>query len=202
MAEHPGGPWKDCGAWGDSFRGVYNLDAIVEILRAFDANGVRLTCVFLEDELGEDIGEIDAVLGTQGKLAKGGPRRWRVIYSVCPMMFAAAKGLDRTVGAALNAQRFTPQPDLLLNGTPALGMALRAGWRSDIAMLLLMSGPRRETVQAALEMLRERREDEPDDDNLYQGLRADAVEAMLEAELLQGKEFWEGFSGDDSHERD
>lgn len=109
--------------WGDVFRGTYSLPAILEIIAAFEKNGVRLRVLFL-DEILDDLNK-DVIEAAFAKAGRDGQEYWLPAFAVCPMMFAASKGLDRAAGALLEASHFRCDPDQVVNGKiSAMGYAV------------------------------------------------------------------------------
>lgn len=175
------------GLWGDSFRGTYTLAAILEIVAAYDSDGVRLRCLFLEDRLGDDLATIDAAFEV---VRRGGDKRWAAVYAVDPMFFAVAKNLNRAAVALALPDTFTPDPDQVIEGSiNAMGAVLRYGFDTNIVLTLLLSDPRPETLAGALEEIRRRRLADPDTVNMHQQFCCGAVVSMLEDELAIGGRF-------------
>lgn len=182
------------GLWGDSFRGTYTLAAIMEIVEAYDKNGVRLRCLFLEDRIGDDMAAIEeAFENVRGT----GEKRWAPVYAVNPMYFAVAKDLNRAASELTLTTNFTPDPDQVLEGSiNAMGAVLRQGFDTSIVLTILLAGPSLETIAGALEEIRRRRLVDPDSHNTHQRFCCGAVVAMLEDELAMGGRFLRCVNGD------
>jgi hypothetical protein len=167
--------------WGDVFRGRYSLPAIMEILKGFRKNGVDLKVWFLEDNIGSE----DHELIKTAFAAAGREHRacWFPAFPICPMMFAASQGLSRAVGAFMGAECFKPNPDQIVDGRNAMGVALQGGWRLDIAIQLLIMMPSAATITRALDTIEKHRAKHPEHSDLHQGECRDALLRILKKEL-------------------
>lgn len=168
--------------WGNVFRGRYTLPAILEILAGFEKSGVRLRVIFLEDSIGSS--EMRSIREAFAGIGRDHPDWWIPSFNVCPMMFAAADGLDRSVGALMDPKHFICNPDQIVNGNiSAMGYALMNGWRPDIAVQLIVAGASAKSIEAALSWLAAHRSYHSDDPDLYQRECRDAVIDILQKEL-------------------
>lgn len=167
--------------WGDVFRGRYTLPAIMEILDGFKKNGVDLRVWFLEDAISPE--DRQAIKTAFASIGRDHWNFWFPAFPVCPMMFAATQGLNRSVGALMDAQHFKPNPDQIVDGHNAMGVALCAGWRPDIAIQLAVAMPSPGTTRDALATLERHRAKHPEHTDLHQGECRDAVANILKKEL-------------------
>lgn len=166
--------------WGDVFRGHYTLSAIMEILDGFEKNGVHLRVWFLEDAISEKTRK--DIKAAFGGLGRDHWDHWFPAFQICPMMFAATQGLDRSVATLMEAEHFKPDLDQIVNGHNALGVALSGGWRPDIAIRLARAKPSAETLENALSVVEKHRKDYPDHEDYHQGECRDAVANILKKE--------------------